>query len=221
MTLKKTSAVVIILLFVSLLTLYVRQEISAADSTSPNLLGKNLIVNGDAESGAGSTGGNTPVSVIPGWTRTGNMDVVQYAHGDLRPSDPDPKILGNNYFAGGPDSPTSTISQTIDLSQIASNLDSGNVTYSLSGYLGGFTDQKDNSAVTIQFEDADGKKLSNGSIGPVTVDDRGKKTAILLRTASGKIPAGTRKVEVDLVITRADGAYNDGYADNLSLVLKM
>jgi hypothetical protein len=36
---------------------------------------------------------------------------------------------------------------------------------------------------------------------------------------SQAVPPGTRQVEIKVVMTRTDGAYNDGYADNLSLVL--
>jgi len=197
-----------------------KQIVLAADSSAQALYGKNLIVNGDAEAAPGTVGGSEIAKEIPGWTRTGNMDVVQYAHGDLRPNSPDPKVLGVNYFVGGPDSPRSTLTQAIDLSSIASELDKGAVSYTLSGYLGGFTDQEDNSMLSIQFEGADGKQLGSATIGPVTVADREKMTKILLRTATGKIPSGTRKAEVQLTITRVSGAYNDGYADNLTLILQ-
>ena len=42
---------------------------------------------------------------------------------------------------------------------------------------------------------------------------------MLERGTSGGLPVGTRSINALLQMTRTDGAYNDGYADNLSLVL--
>ena len=65
-------------------------------------LGANVIVNGDAEAGAGSADGFAPVT-IPGWTAVGPFIVVQYAAGAGFPgaSDPGPPSRGLNFFAGG------------------------------------------------------------------------------------------------------------------------
>src|SRR5262249_48996925 len=58
------------------------------------MLGTNLIVNGAAESGqAGTT--TTAVTAIPGWTRTGNTNVLGYGTtGLLDTTSPSPKDRG-------------------------------------------------------------------------------------------------------------------------------
>src|SRR4051812_15799302 len=49
--------------------------------------------------------------------------------------------------------------------------------------------------------------------------ERNNLTGLIERKAAGLIPAGTRSVEAVLQMTRWQGIYNDGYADNISLVL--
>ncbi|WP_035840461.1 alkaline phosphatase family protein [Kitasatospora azatica] len=53
----------------------------------------------------------------------------------------------------------------------------------------------------------------------MTSTDRGLTTELLQRTATGKLPAGTRSIKVDLAFTWTAGNTTDGYADNLSLTL--
>ena len=105
----------------------------------------------------------------------------------------------------------------IDVSSLASTIDAG-ANWNLSGWLGGYLDQEDRTSVTAIFKDVSGGTLDNGSIGPVTAADRNYLTGFLERTATGLIPVGTRKIQVQIDAIRATG-YNDGYADNLSLVI--
>jgi hypothetical protein len=44
-------------------------------------------------------------------------------------------------------------------------------------------------------------------------------TKFLEQSSNGPVPMGTRSVLVVLSMTRQEGSSNDGYADNLSLVL--
>jgi hypothetical protein len=53
----------------------------------------------------------------------------------------------------------------------------------------------------------------------VTLADRNGATALLPRSATGAVPAGTRTIGVRLDMVRVQGSYDDGYADNLSLTL--
>jgi hypothetical protein len=53
----------------------------------------------------------------------------------------------------------------------------------------------------------------------VTATDRNGVTALVARSASAAVPAGTRLVSVRIDATRDEGSYNDGYIDNVSLVL--
>ena len=44
-------------------------------------------------------------------------------------------------------------------------------------------------------------------------------TALVARSSSGPVPAGTRQISVRIDAIRNEGSYNDGYIDNVSLVL--
>ena len=52
----------------------------------------------------------------------------------------------------------------------------------------------------------------------VTEAQRRGVSKLLLRFRSGAVPAGTRELKVELVLTRDAGSDNDGLADSLSLV---
>jgi hypothetical protein len=183
--------------------------------------GTNLIANGDAESGPGTMDGSMPVTTIPGWTASGNFDVVAYGATSSYPvdTDPGPQNRGKNFFAGGPSDAVSTGTQTIDVSNKATAIDSGSASYTLSGWLGGYAEQTDNAVLLIQFEDASGKALGQTQIGPNTPDQRNGVTGFVQQSTQGTAPKGTRKILVTLTMTRVDGTANDGYADNLSLTL--
>lgn len=182
---------------------------SAAD------LGTNLIVNGDGEAGVGSTGG--PVAV-PGWAITSSFTAVQWATGGGFPvvTDPGPADRGLNFFAGGQGTAFSSASQIIDLSGNSAAIDAGVLQFDLSGWLGGFASQLDNATLTATFYGLNGLELSSTVLGPVTAGDRAGFTGLLLREAQGLVPVGTLNVGITLDMTRLDGSYNDGYADNLS-----
>ncbi|HSO28945.1 MAG TPA: hypothetical protein VLS28_03520 [Candidatus Sulfomarinibacteraceae bacterium] len=185
------------------------------------LFGGNLIANGDGELGDASPDGYSPVPV-PGWTTTSNFTVVAYGTDGGYPSatDPGPSDRGANFFAGGPDNPSSSASQLINVAAAAQLIDSGAVAYDLSGYLGGWTDQDDNAVLQITFKQG-ALVLGAAEIGPVTAADRGDATGLLARDTAGLVPVGTRQILVTLVMTKdpSVGTYNDGYADDLRLVL--
>jgi hypothetical protein len=56
-------------------------------------------------------------------------------------------------------------------------------------------------------------------IGPVTETDRNSQTTLLNRGLNGVVPVGTQSIEVS-VFFDASWQRNDGYADNISLILK-
>ncbi len=100
----------------------------------------------------------------------------------------------------------------------AGGVSGGKVGYVLSGWLGGFSSQGDNTQVYLTFENAAGSSLAKAALGPVTEGQRGGNSELLFRQATGAVPAATRTVVVKLVMSRTDGSDNDGMADNLSLV---
>ncbi|HEY3837655.1 MAG TPA: hypothetical protein VGL72_13835, partial [Bryobacteraceae bacterium] len=54
---------------------------TGAAMAQQGVFGRNLVTNGDAESGPSDPNGYQPVSSIPGWTISGAADVIQYASG--------------------------------------------------------------------------------------------------------------------------------------------
>ncbi len=182
--------------------------------------GSNLIVNGNAESGPGSASGND-IEPVPGFTTTGNFTVVQYGAGGGFPTatDPGPTNRGSNFFAGGPSSASSSAAQLINLLPEANVINAGNATFTLSAFLGGFVGQRDNAILSLSFLGGANNVLGAAQIGPVTATDRNNATGLLFRSLDGTVPVGAQSVNVTLQMTRIDGDYNDGYADNLSLVL--
>jgi opacity protein-like surface antigen len=171
--------------------------------------GANLIVNGDAEAGTGST--------LTGWTViAGTSESLAYGFGSPIPGPPD---RGLNFFTGGCCAVTSQLRQTIDVSGRAALIDASTVSFLLSGYLGGFGGQDNNATLSVTFRDGSAAAVGAAFvIGPVLDADRKGVTGLLFRTLTAEVPANTRSAQVDLIQT-GDGFYNDGYADNLSLVL--
>lgn len=189
-----------------------------ASSLASTPLGSNLIVNPGAETGtAGSGSGNPP----PGWTITGDFTQILYSTGNGFPtqSTPGPPNRGNAFFGGG-NVKSSTATQTIAIADLASQIDAGSITYNVSGWLGGFTSQDDSMKLVATFVNASGGSLGTVQIGPVLAADRNNTTEFLQRSATGPVPVGTRSIKIVVTATRVGGNSNDGYADNLSLVLQ-
>ncbi|MFJ2577360.1 alkaline phosphatase family protein [Kitasatospora aureofaciens] len=191
--------------------------------TAPGTSGTNLIVNGDAECGNPSTSGYDGVT-LPGWQVSGVPTAVAYGAPGGFPSaaTPGPALRGNAFFSGGPVG-DSALTQSADVSSAAGQIDGGAVTWNLAGRLGGWSGENSTATLAVTFKDASGTALGTGRIGPVTAADRGSATALLQRTATGTVPAGTRSIAIGLTLTRdparSGGQYNDAYADGLSLTL--
>lgn len=202
---------------------------SALWSFSPALaalvpFNQNLIINGDAESDVGSSTG-VLIDAVTGFTTVGNFTVTKYgavvSSGRFPAlTSPGPVDRGLNFFSGGPANTASSARQVINVSSIASSIDLGSTGYELSGYLGGFSTQSDHAVVTATFLNDTNGVLGQGAIGPITHMDRHNVTGLWCAIALGTVPAGTRSIEIALALTRTAGSYNDGYADNLSLMLK-
>ena len=179
----------------------------------------NLVQNPGGEADVGAKDANTTVAP-QGWSTTGTFSAVQYGAPDFLTTAFSAQIGGgNNFMSGGRNAPLSTATQTIDVSTAAPDIDAGGVQAKLSGYLGGYTSQKDSAMVDVTFLSATDAALGSLRIGPVTPADRQSKTTLVSRAATAAVPKGTTKIKVVLTSTRADGTYNDGYMDNISLTL--
>jgi hypothetical protein len=126
---------------------------------------------------------------------------------------------GANFFEGG-NAAQSTGVQTVSLAADAAAISSGAVRADLGAHLGGFATDDDQATVTVSWLDGSGTPTGASLVvGPVTAAERGNATELQRRTATAPVPSNARQARVLVTITRADGANNDGYADNLSLVL--
>jgi hypothetical protein len=188
----------------------------------------NLIVNGAAEVGIGSSDAATSAPVpIPGWTSTTNFTEHTYdPAGSANFPDVNASAAiagGSQFFAGGPangaGNSVETATQSIDVSTDATQIDAGVVAATLSADLGGFASQEDQASVSAVFLGAAGQHVGVLTIGPVTAEDRSDTTRFLPRTGSITVPQGTRTIRVTMTATKFAGAYNDAYLDNISLSL--
>jgi len=177
----------------------------------------NLIVNGNGETGLCTTDWNA-VKTVPGWTvLLGNPSVVCYSIASFTtPSSP---AAGNAFIADGPYG-DSALMQTVNVSSAASAIDTGTITYNLSGWLGGYGVYSGQAVVTATFLDASGNVLGKpGVLNGGTASARGSANAFIAKSNTGTVPVGTRSIDVQLQFINTSGSYNIGYADNLSLTL--
>jgi len=164
----------------------------------------NLVVNGDAEAGVAGWSGYDGYSLFQS---------VNYGSNWVLPTQPGPADRGAKMFTGLGQYAVGY--QSLDLGTATAQP----VSYSLSGWLGGWTSQGDNALFYVQFLDDAGNEVGNAALGPVTPDDRGNQTSLLYRASDGWLPAGTRQLSFWLSMERIEPDDNDGYADNLSFVL--
>lgn len=177
----------------------------ACSSQAAVLYGDNLVVNGDAEAG------------MSGWTGYGQYDAFQavnYGSNWVLPTQPGPADRGNAMFAGAGQYAVGY--QTLDFGVTTAR----SIAYSLSGWLGGWSNQGDNALFYVQFLDEFDNEIGGSAIGPVTPEDRGDQTGLFYREAGGFMPSGTRKLSFWLSMERLVAGDNDGYADNLSFILQ-
>lgn len=121
---------------------------------------------------------------------------------------------------GGLNSALPSAVQSIDLSTLATAIDADLLTFSVSGYFGGYLNQEDRANLVVRFRGSTNNILRSGETGIVSSEDRGDVTGLLFRSFSGaRVPPGTRRVDVTIWMGFYSGDYNDGYADNLSLIL--
>jgi hypothetical protein len=112
--------------------------------------------------------------------------------------------------------------QTIDLTNDVDPLliDTQTVKFNLSAWLGGMSDQNDNTVVSLVFTDQFNQTIGSGaSIGPVLAADRGDVTALLFRQANGFVPTGTRFLTVIATMTLLFGGTNNAYVDDIGVYL--
>jgi hypothetical protein len=178
----------------------------------------NLVVNPGAEAAPGAADASSQLP-LPGWTVESTFTAVQYGTPSfLTAADSAALGGGANFFAGGPGGELGAATQVIDVSAAAAEIDKGQVNATLSALLGGYATQTDYSAVGATYLKAGGAPAGALRLAAVSPGDRNSVTALVARSASGTVPAGTRQISVRIDAVREEGSYNDGYIDNVSLV---
>jgi hypothetical protein len=115
---------------------------------------------------------------------------------------------------------SSRASQTLAVAGAASEIDAGGVKACLSAYLGGQRNWTQHKIwAELEFISAEGARLGQFRIGPVTASQREKVTTLLRRQASRPVPRGTRQLRVVLAADSTVGGATYGYADNVSVGL--
>ncbi|QDT73501.1 alkaline phosphatase family protein [Lacipirellula limnantheis] len=187
---------------------------------APAALGRNLVFNGDAEYGRGFNQ-NSIQQYAAGWDDPGpgGVNTISYLAGGGFPSqlDPGPPDRGANFFSGGLNQ-QSSMSQRIDVSNLARQIDGGSLMFELSAWLGGYLNQSDSATVTARSLNAAGVEIAAMGLTAVTAADRGNATGLLCREDFGRLPPLTRFIDIVITASSAFGE-NDGYVDNISLEL--
>ena len=192
---------------------------SAATVKSPN-----LIKDSGGESAKQADKGGTTIVKVPFWTPVAGtgFTVVTYGSPDfIQKTDPGPKVRGHNFFSGGELGPSPAgATQVVALKPYLSWIKTGKAPFTLAGYFGGWASQRDYATLTVTWENAAGTKVGKATaIGDVTPGQRKNMTELLARSKAGLVPATATQALLKLKLVRLDGGYDDGYADNLSLIL--
>lgn len=180
----------------------------------------NLITNPGFEAGPSSPNGQT---VVPptGWIPIGGATVVPYGAGAEFPSSssPGPDNRGNNFLAGGPNNTLSQVVQQIDLSALAAQIDANNADFNISAWLGGSGTQDDLARVVVVWADGSANSLRTDTLVGPNAQVRGGVTSLIDFWTSSRVPVNTRQALVTITLSRVTAPYNNGYIDNVSLIL--
>lgn len=176
-------------------------------------IGVGLIRNCGAEDSAAGTAGEE-VRPIRGWNVSSGFTVTRYGY--IYPPDEAIRIGGgSNFFFGGLDTEESKATQRIDLSCVGGLIDSGQLSATLSAYIGGRGSEGDYGTVTATFFDASGTTIGAVTLGP----QASSNGHLIYWERKSAIPIGTRSVRIKMAGKRMNGHNNDQYYDQISFVL--
>ena len=126
------------------------------------------------------------------------------------------------FFAGS--QPRAEMFQVADVSQFATVIDEERILVRLSSAMGSWSNL-DRITLTTNFLDANGNALaslpqltSSGNPG-LNSGSLGLRDGLNQESVAAIVPAGTRQIEVRVVAIRNAGSDNDGYLDNVQLIL--
>jgi hypothetical protein len=189
-----------------------------------NLLGRNLVVNGDFEDDRGvvfnSADESVPDIQISGWDDNVEATVLTYSDnaGNGYP-DPVKNVVpnrcGKNFYVGVA---SCSITQEIDVGLLSPLVDSGQVRYDFSAWLGGFANHPDSAELVLVFMNRDNEEIHTARLEQITVAQRRTETGFVRRKTDGLVPDGTEKIRIELNSYQRVGLA-DSYVDNISLIL--
>jgi len=181
----------------------------------------NLLVNGNAELQL-CTNDWTAQTSVPGWrVIRGAVSVLCYSafnFTNVTPATPSNVPAGNALFAA-PGADTA-MDQSVDVSAAATAIDSGTVGFTLSGWLGGWSNRPERATLTAVFLDANGQSTGTPVvIADVDAQARGNVTGLVQRAVEGVVPPSTRQITVTVQFLSGMTSFQNAYADNISLTL--
>jgi uncharacterized protein (TIGR03437 family) len=176
-------------------------------TTAGSVLGTNLVANPGAESGP-SAPTTAIAAYVPGWATMYGFSVAPYGGTNfVQATSPSPVDRGTKLFYGETGI-TSVGYQELDVSPASALIDASQITYQVSAWLGSINGNR-SPAMLYSFYDWSGNQLGTSSqLGPVNPP----ATGLVEASSSGTLPAGTRRVHVELNC-------NGNFADNVSFIL--
>ena len=192
---------------------YAADNISLVLTTEPTF-GANLLVNGNAETDPRTADG----IMVPGWNADTYLAVSKYGGDFMSKTDPGPSDRGTYFFTCPSNHSQCRAYQNVDFSAASTLVDAGKVVYTLSGWLGGDTNYKDQADATVIFYDASNTAMGSAiHIGPVTNADRGGVRGLLLRSTSATVPKNARSAQINLYFLKLGPVTDnlDAYADDI------
>ena len=109
-----------------------------------------------------------------------------------------------------------SITDPIDIQAI----DNQSVGFNLSAWLGGYSNQNDYVLVSLTFFNQSFDQINNQTnLEVVRASDRQSITKLVFRSVTDRVPASTRFLKVTVEIIFDTGYWNNGYVDNIALVL--
>ena len=200
-------------------TLTLMGETSEADSlslvlstlgTNPaSVLGTNLITNPGAEQPPNAAHPHVAL-YVPGWSTANLVSMAPYGGTNwVSLTDPGPADRGVNLFWADTDGGGGLMYQDLDVSPASTMIDSGQVTFEVSAWLGGIGGDK--VTLTYTFFDWSNNQLA-ATAQLVTPSHSGD--GLFETSASGTVPSGTRRVHVSVNFQNTASV-----ADNINFTL--
>lgn len=197
-------------------------------------LGRNLLVNGDAEAVLTVTkpGSKSMQNDVPAdWEVLGDTSVTEY--GRAADEWPDAKAGCEDgrkrYFrlALALNEANETLRQFVPVAGSEAEIDAGQVECALGGWFGGWVSGDASAKLEVDFLGAGDRKLGTLATEPPDPNALPKpangRAALIKALAAGPVPSGTRRLDVRLMAVRMTEKVDTNAvatADNLSIVLR-